>query len=109
MQSYVRDAGCSYFTKAIFFLFIVDTITDFLISYPFAHLHPGLTPPSLPSGHHHTVVCIYWLCVYVLWLIPSASFIQSTIPLSLLTGLLWKAVTVGTAQLQSIPLIQWVI
>ena len=41
---------------------------------PFAHLHPAFAP--LPPGHHHTVVCVYGLCLYVLWLIPSPSFIQ---------------------------------
>lgn len=25
----------------------------------------------LSSGQHHTVVSVYWLCIYVLWLIPS--------------------------------------
>ena len=32
---------------------------------------------SLLSGHHHTLVCVYRSCVYVLWLILSSSFIQS--------------------------------
>ena len=34
----------------------------------------------LPSGHHHTVVWVYGLCINVLWLIPSPSFMQSPLP-----------------------------
>ena len=37
----------------------------------FSQIHPALAPP--PSGHHHTVVCVYRLCVHVLWLISSSS------------------------------------
>ena len=45
---------------------------------PFAHLHPALI--LHPSGHHHAVVCVHGLCLYVLWLIPSPSLIQSYPP-----------------------------
>ena len=48
------------------FIFIVDTITDVLIFSLFVHLHPALH--LLPSGHHHTVVYVYRLWIYVLWL-----------------------------------------
>ena len=34
----------------------------------FAHLH--LAPTLLPSGHHHTGVCVSLLCMYIFWLIP---------------------------------------
>ena len=33
-----------------------------------------------PSVHRHTVVCVYGSCIFVLCLIPSASFIQSLLP-----------------------------
>lgn len=39
--------------------------------------------PSPPCGHHHSVVCVCVLCIYVLWLIPSLSLIHSPSPLSL--------------------------
>ena len=48
----------------------------------FACLDPAPTPP-FPSSHHHTVVCAYGLCIYVLWLIPSTSFFQFHSPLPL--------------------------
>ena len=34
------------------------------------------SPSSFSSGRHHAVVCVCGLCMYVLWLIPSYSFIQ---------------------------------
>ena len=66
----------------LFFIFTVDTITDVPnFPSPFAHLHPS---PTLSSGQHHTVGCTYGSGIYVLWLIPSPSFIQS--PLSSLSS-----------------------
>ena len=44
--------------------------------------------PPLPFGYHHTVVCVYGLCRYALWPIPSPSFIRS--PLSPLPFPLWQ-------------------
>ena len=52
------------------FIFIFDTNTDVPSPSLFAHLHPALPLPPLPSGHHHTVVCVYGLYLYALWLIP---------------------------------------
>ena len=47
----------------------------------------SLLPPSsqtpllpIPSGHHHTALCVHGLYTYVLWLIPSPSFIQLPLP-----------------------------
>ena len=50
-----------------------------------AHFQPPLptsTYPTspFPSGHHHTILCVYVLCIYVFWLIPSPSFIRSPFP-----------------------------
>ena len=63
---------------SFFVLFLLLTLLQML---PFpalhsytAHLHP--TPNLLPSGHHHTVVCVYGLCIYALQVIPSPCFIQ---------------------------------
>ena len=44
----------------------------------FAHLSSALISPTrqLCSGHHHPVVCVYGLFIYVLWLITLPSFIQ---------------------------------
>ena len=47
--------------------------------HPLIHLH--LSPASLPSGYCHTAVCIYELCIHVLWLITSTCFILSAISL----------------------------
>ena len=68
---------CSVVYRRFFFIFIVDTIID--VPSPPTHLLPTLTP--LPTGRHHTVVCVYGCCKDVLWLIPSPSFIQSPSPL----------------------------
>lgn len=46
---------------------VVHNITDVIIYPPFSHLPPTLTLSCL----HHTVVCGYELCVYVLYLICS--------------------------------------
>ena len=52
------------------------------LSYLFkVDLSPNVVTPlptSTPilSGHHHTVVCVCGLCMYVFWLILSPSFIQ---------------------------------
>ena len=59
-------------------IFIVNTITDVLIPptpclYPPNTYPPSLRPSPSPSGH----VCVYGLCIHVLWLIPSPCFIQS--------------------------------
>ena len=65
-----------YFFSILFFLiFIVDTITG----DAFTHTLPMSTQPLCPlrSGHHHTVACVHGLCIYVIWLSPSHSFIQS--------------------------------
>ena len=62
------------------FILIVDATTD----VPIPPLLPISTQPQplLPSGHHLTVVYVYVSCVYVLWVIPSPSFIRC--PLSAL-------------------------
>ena len=62
----------------LFFFFIIDTVTN-------VHISPTLptSTHSLPpffSGHHHTVVCVDRLFIYVLWLIPSPSLIQNSLP-----------------------------
>ena len=58
-------------------IFIVDTITDVPISLTFAHTHPAPGPHSLwPSPHWCLYLCV---CIYILWLIPSPSFIQPTL------------------------------
>ena len=51
---------------------------------PFSPPLPTSTQPPAPhpSGHHHTVVCVYVSCTYTLWLILSPSFIQSPSPLT---------------------------
>nr|KAF6426404.1 hypothetical protein HJG59_009112 [Molossus molossus] len=49
----------------------VETITDV---FHFLHLFPP--PPSPSPGPHHTVVCVHGVCIYVLWLISSPSFMQ---------------------------------
>lgn len=46
-----------------FFVLVVDVITD-LPHFPTPSW--PLLPPA--SGLHHTVVCVHWLCIYVLWL-----------------------------------------
>ena len=46
-------------------IFIVDTITDGPIFPPFLTSTQSLSP-RLPSGHHHTIVCVYGLCIYVI-------------------------------------------
>ena len=62
------------------FILIVDATTDVPIP---SHLPISTQPqPLLPSGHHLTVVYVYVSCVYVLWVIPSPSFIRC--PLSAL-------------------------
>ena len=59
----------------VYFQFIVDTITD-VPSPPSPLLSYILPSPPLPSGHHHTVVYVYGLCLNDLGLIPSLWFIQ---------------------------------
>lgn len=62
------------FFKIIYlFNFIVDIFTDIPIPPPL--LAPTHPPIPLSSGHHHTVVWVYGLCIYVIRLIPSPSFI----------------------------------
>ena len=65
----------------LFFLlyFYIYTIIDVPIPlHPFAHLPPALaSPPLRPSPHS----CVRSLCICVLWLITSLSFIQSLIPI----------------------------
>ena len=60
--------------RAIFFqlYFYVDIFIDVLIP-PVLCLSPSSPSTPLPSGHRHTDVCVYGLCIYVLWLIPSSS------------------------------------
>ena len=60
------------------FIFLLLTLLQMSPPLLLCSPHPDSTP--LPSGHHHTVVCVYGLCTYVLWLIPSPSFVQSPIP-----------------------------
>ena len=67
---------------------------------PFPHL--CLPPHPLPSGHHHTIVCVYGSCIYVLWLIPSPSFIQSSPPPSPLTAVSLFYINMGSQNL-SVP------
>ena len=66
----------SSFLSFFLFIFIVDTVADVLITHPLPPCSQALL--SLPSGHHHTVVCVCGLCIYSLWLIPSPSFIQAS-------------------------------
>ena len=71
--------------KCIFsnFILIVDTTTDVCISTLLCPPPPSpCSPFPLPGHRHcgHTVVCVYGLCMYVLWLIPSPSFIQPLSP-----------------------------
>ena len=54
---------------------IADTVTDAPHFPFFCPLLPSPGPPSL--GLYHTVFCVHGSCIYVLWLIPSPSFIQS--------------------------------
>ena len=78
MSSCIKHNWCTYFVT----LFLLLTLLQMYLSSPcFAYLHPA--PGLLPSGHHHTVVCVYVFCMYLLWLIPSPSFIQSPHPLPL--------------------------
>ena len=59
----IRKEAMFKFFLTLFF--IVDIITHVLISpHLFANLPPA--PDPLPSGLHHTVVCVYGLCIYVL-------------------------------------------
>ena len=72
-------SGGHFFSVLLFFfyfIFILDTITDVLIFPPYPP-PPALVPhpPTLFSSHCHAVVCVSGLCVYVLWLIPSPSFV----------------------------------
>ena len=46
------------FLLFFYFIFIADIIAAVPLCPSSAHLHPA--PISLPSGHHHTVVCVYW-------------------------------------------------
>ena len=71
--------GFHFYLFIYLFNFIfIDTITDVPIPLPAL---PSSTQPLSPSssGHHHTIVCVYGLCMYVLWLIPSP-FIQFPLP-----------------------------
>ena len=52
------------------YMYIVHTITD--IPLPFAHPHPGRGGPP-PPDHHHTLSCVYGLCIYILQLISSGA------------------------------------
>ena len=58
----------------IFNLFLLFIQLQFLLSLP--------CPLSLSPSHPHIVVHGLGLCINVLWLIPSPSFIQSLHPLS---------------------------
>ena len=62
------------------FIFIIYTIRDVPVVSLFAHL--SSSSPSLP-GRHRTVVYVYGLYLYVLWLFPPPSVIQSLSPLPL--------------------------
>ena len=55
----VSHCGFNFFN----FIFIVDTIADVPLSPPLCPPLPSSHPP-FPSGHHHTVVCVYGLCIY---------------------------------------------
>lgn len=53
--------------KIITYFFTVDTITNVLIS----PILPASTHPlPLFSGCHHALICVYELCMYVIWLTP---------------------------------------
>lgn len=58
----------------IFFFIIIGTITVVPSPPPWSTSAQPLS--SLPSGRHHTIVCDYGLCRYVLWLISSPPFLQ---------------------------------
>ena len=74
MELYKLTLKCIW-TKDLFqTLFLLFTLLPMSLFSPFVHLHTAFT--ILPFGHHHTLVCVYWSCIYVLWLISSPSFIQ---------------------------------
>ena len=62
----------------IFFtLFLLLTLVQMSPFPPaYAHLHPA--PAHFPLAI--TLVCVYVLCIHVLWLIPSPSFIRPAPP-----------------------------
>lgn len=70
---YLFNLGHLFFN----FIFIVDTITDVPIHPP--PLYTSTQPLCLlSSDYHHTIVCVNGLCIYVFWIIPLPSFIQSS-------------------------------
>ena len=66
---------CKWLLIAFLTLFLLWTLSH--MSSPPPLLLTSTRPLPLPSGHHHTVFCVYELSVYVLGLIPSSSFIHS--------------------------------
>ena len=48
----------------IFFIFVIDIVSD--VPIPPLLGPPLPSPTPLPSGHHHTVVCVLGFCIYVL-------------------------------------------
>ena len=59
-----------------FYCILLFMLSQWSLLFPLSLLHPA--PPTL--GNPHTIVCVLGLCTYVLWPIPSPSFIQSPAP-----------------------------
>ena len=71
-----------YLFFIVFFIFIVEINLDVPISPPTSL--PASTHPSTPFTlrGRPIAVCIYELCIYVLWLVPSPSTIPSLLPIT---------------------------
>ena len=65
VQVYFLFLFIYYYFSLYFYCWHYYRCSHFL---PFA---ASTQPTPLPSGHHHTVVCVYGSCIYILWLIPS--------------------------------------
>lgn len=68
-----------YFSHLLFYCYCLQCYIclHLLFLLPTSTQHP----PPFCSGHHQAVVCIYGLCLYIIWLTPSPSFIQFPCPL----------------------------
>ena len=68
------------FTFSLFFSFPLFLLLTLIQMSPFPPLCLATSRYLLPSGSHLTVVCIFELCIHILWLIPSPSSIQPPSP-----------------------------
>lgn len=65
MPSGEMPKSLKLFSFSFLKIFIVETLSDIPISTPLSLPASTQLPPPLPSGHHHTLVCVCGLCMYV--------------------------------------------